>query len=92
VRFYENVLGKRVGLKRPLARAAALAEAKEWLRTLPRQEAGQLAARLAGGQLRGTEGDALPEAKPKPSKQPRGDRPFAHPYYWAAFVLIGDPH
>jgi CHAT domain-containing protein len=22
-------------------------------------------------------------------KQP--DRPFEHPYYWAAFILIGDP-
>jgi CHAT domain-containing protein len=20
-----------------------------------------------------------------------GDRPFAHPYYWAAFILVGDP-
>jgi CHAT domain-containing protein len=21
----------------------------------------------------------------------RGNRPYAHPYYWSAFVLIGDP-
>jgi CHAT domain-containing protein len=20
-----------------------------------------------------------------------GDRPYAHPYYWSAFVLLGDP-
>jgi CHAT domain-containing protein len=23
---------------------------------------------------------------------PAGERPYAHPYYWAAFVLIGDPY
>jgi CHAT domain-containing protein/tetratricopeptide (TPR) repeat protein len=91
VRFYENLLGKRVGLKEHLPRAAALAEAKKWLRTLPRRDAEHLVARLAGGQLRGTVDEALPQVKGKPAKVPEGDRPFAHPYYWAAFVLIGDP-
>jgi CHAT domain-containing protein len=23
--------------------------------------------------------------------QPAGVRPYAHPYYWASFILIGDP-
>jgi tetratricopeptide (TPR) repeat protein len=91
VRFYENLLGKREGLKRPLPRAEALSEAKQWLRTLPRRQAEKLVERLAGGQLRGTIDEALPLVKGKPAKLPEGDRPFAHPYYWAAFVLIGDP-
>jgi CHAT domain-containing protein len=92
VRFYENLLGKRKGLLKPLPRAEALAEAKKWLRELPREEAGVLVARLAGGQLRGTVDPELPPAREvKPAKLPAGDRPFAAPAYWAAFVLLGDP-
>jgi CHAT domain-containing protein len=41
--------------------------------------------------LRGSEGDARPLVEGKPAKLPEGEKPFAHPYYWAAFVLIGDP-
>jgi tetratricopeptide (TPR) repeat protein len=91
VRFYENLLGKRAGLKRGMGRMEALGEAKSWLRGLKRAEAGELAARLAGGVLRGTEKEARPLVKGKEVKLPEGERPFAHPYYWAAFVLIGDP-
>jgi CHAT domain-containing protein len=90
VRFYENLLGRRKGVK-AMGRAAALAEAKDWLRTLPREEANRCAASLAGGVLRGTEGEAKPLVKGKPAKLPEGERPFAHPYFWAAFVLVGDP-
>jgi tetratricopeptide (TPR) repeat protein len=91
VRFYENLLGKRGGAKQSLPRAKALSEAKKWLRTLPRQDAERLVTRLAGGQLRGSVDQALPSVKGKPANLPEGERPFAHPYYWAAFVLIGDP-
>ena len=38
-RFYENLLGQREGLKQPLGKAPALAEARDWLRRLPREEA-----------------------------------------------------
>ena len=33
----------------------------------------------------------LPEV-PKAEGPDTAQRPFAHPYYWSAFVLIGDPH
>jgi CHAT domain-containing protein len=92
VRFYENLLGKRKELKQGMGRAEALEEAKRWLRTLSRRQAGLLAARHAGGVLRGTEAPDKPLLPNKPPKLPAGERPFDHPFYWAAFVLIGDPN
>jgi tetratricopeptide (TPR) repeat protein len=83
-RFYQNLLGKRPGLKEPLPKAAALREAKLWLRDLTATEVETLQADLRTGRLgagpespRDTEADA--------------ERPYAHPHYWAAFILIGDP-
>jgi CHAT domain-containing protein len=35
--------------------------------------------------------EARPLVKGKPAVLPAGEKPFAHPYYWAAFVLVGDP-
>ena len=89
IRFYENLLGQR-DLKKPLGRAVALEEAKKWLRTLPRKEAGRLATLHTGGVLRGSEGTEKTPDKVK-RVELKGDAPFAHPYYWAAFTLIGDP-
>jgi hypothetical protein len=89
-RFYQNLLGRREGLKGPLPKAQALAEAQSWLRTLPRAEAERRAARLAGGVARGKGRQLGPLLPPLPAGPP--DRPpYAHPYYWAAFVLVGDP-
>jgi tetratricopeptide (TPR) repeat protein len=79
VRFYQNLLGKRDGLKAPLPKAEALAEAKEWLRNLSAKEVKVEVERLPRGKAE----------KPVPLRKEA--RPFAHPYYWAAFVLIGDP-
>ena len=90
-RFYQNLLGKRDGLKEPLPKAEALREAKTWLRSLPRAQAEELAGRLARGSVRAAEepkGPAIPAAVPM---LPAGHAPFAHPRYWAAFILIGDP-
>jgi CHAT domain-containing protein len=28
---------------------------------------------------------------PQPKDAAKGHKPFAHPHYWAAFILIGDP-
>jgi CHAT domain-containing protein len=91
VRFYENLLGKRKGLRASLPKAEALREAKEWLRGLSRAEAQKRLTSLVDGVPRGERGSirkALPVRKTEANKE---DRPFAHPYYWAAFVLIGDP-
>jgi tetratricopeptide (TPR) repeat protein len=92
-RFYANLLGKRDGLKAPLGKAAALAEAKHWLRTLRREEALRVAAEVSQGVERGKgrpKGTLLPPL-PEATVKAKDDRPYAHPYYWAAFVLIGDP-
>jgi tetratricopeptide (TPR) repeat protein len=92
-RFYANLLGKREGLKAPLPKAEALAEAKRWLRTLPREQALKQAAALYQGIERGKGRPKLPERPelPKPTPAATEDCPYAHPYYWAAFVLTGDP-
>jgi CHAT domain-containing protein/tetratricopeptide (TPR) repeat protein len=87
-RFYQNLLGKRPGLKQPLGRAAALEEARNWLRNLSRREAGAAMASLPRGEVK-----ALPGTGKAPASRPvpPGEKPYAHPYYWSAFVLIGDP-
>jgi hypothetical protein len=88
-RFYQNLLGKRDGLTAPLLRAEALAEAKVWLRRLPRKEALERAAQMSEGVPRGKH-VKLPSLQVKPSASAgKDDCPYAHPHYWAAFVLIG---
>lgn len=87
-RFYRNLLGKRDGLAKPMGKAAALAEAKTWLRELPAEQAAERLAALSKGVSRGAGETPPPLAAPKPAD---GGKPFAHPRYWAAFILIGDP-
>ena len=86
-RFYQNLLGKRQGLTASLRKAAALAEAKAWLRQLSAEEALAKAAGLRQGVARAKHDKPGADR----SMQPREAKPYAHPYYWAAFVLIGDP-
>src|SRR5262249_23659366 len=74
-----------------MAKAAALAEAKAWLRGLSSEEALKRAAQLRQGVERGKRRELPPLDESRPATSGKGDRPYAHPYYWAAFVLIGDP-
>lgn len=83
VRFYENWLGARGD--KPQSKAVALQEAKRWLRNMTRTEVEARIAKLpetARG-LKLESQSATPLAA--------DDKPFAHPYYWSAFILIGDP-
>jgi hypothetical protein len=92
-RFYQNLLGKRSGLSQPLPKAEALDEAKRWLRELTLDEAGTELAGLDRGTVRPLVDEVngpAPRAAASASR-PAGVRPYAHPYYWASFILIGDP-
>jgi CHAT domain-containing protein len=92
-RFYANLLAARPGLSAPLPKAEALAEAKSWLRALHRDEIAELAANLSGGDSRSKDAPRRKPAPPANSTPPSLDEnhPYAHPYYWTAFVLVGNP-
>jgi CHAT domain-containing protein len=55
------------------AAAAALHAAQVWLQSVTKEEVGERLVDLPGG-----EGEIL-----------GGIRPFTHPRYWAAFILVG---
>jgi len=90
-RFYANLLGRRPGLSGPLPKAEALREAKAWLRGLHRAEALAVTAELSGGIARGKGAKARQPAELTAAVPAGGDndRPYASPYFWAAFVLAG---
>jgi len=91
-RFYRNLLGKRSDGAKPMPKAAALREAKDWLRAVTASEALERLGALTRGVVRG-ERPAREEmqAVPKPKDAGQDYRPYAHPRFWAAFILIGDP-
>ena len=91
-RFYQNLLGQ-YGESRglyapacPMSKAEALREAKCWLRNLTAGQVRELAAPLPGGDVRG-----VVRERPAAGDSLSLHRPYAPPYYWAGFILIGDP-
>ena len=78
-RFYQNLLGRRDGLAAPMGKAEALDEAKRWLRDLRANQLPDAVAGLSRGERR-----MLPPSE-------KAARSYEHPYYWAGFILIGDP-
>jgi CHAT domain-containing protein len=91
-RFYRNLLGKRGDGAKPMPKAEALREAKQWLRNLSASEALERLGTLTEGVVRGERpARELMQALPKPKDAGKDHRPYAHPRYWAAFILIGDP-
>jgi CHAT domain-containing protein len=96
-RFYQNLLAERPGLDQRMPKASALAEAKQWLRDLPSDQASHLAAVATRGLVRGSRGKdeqlklAVPAIDPQPVAA-KATKPFSNPYYWSAFVLVGDPN
>jgi CHAT domain-containing protein len=82
-RFYQNLLGKREGLNnQALGKAAALAEAKRWLRGLSSDDLQRLVKELPPVS-RGSVGTLTGRLE--------SAHPYEHPYYWSGFILIGDP-
>ena len=93
IRFYGNLLGRGgTSSQAPrtpapaLSKAEALREAKHWLRGLTAEQVRSLCVTynlpLPNTLARG-------EAGPMISAEP-DSHPFEHPYYWSAFVLIGE--
>jgi CHAT domain-containing protein len=78
-RFYANLLGKRDGLSQPMPKVEALDEAKQWLRSLTAEE--------VAGLTRSRPRPARPAAAAAPAR-----RSYDHPYFWAGFILVGDPN
>ncbi len=92
-RFYANLLGRRADFSAPLPKAEALREAKAWLRNLSRAEVLSLVAQMSGGldRSKGIKGRQSADAATLVPIGKDNDRPYAHPHFWAAFVLTGDP-
>lgn len=88
-RFYANLLGQREGLSGPLPKVEALAEAQKWLRELTAEEASQRIATLTKGVSRGKGHTTTIIDPPKVAATDKASRPYEHPFYWAAFVLVG---
>ncbi|MDG3008300.1 CHAT domain-containing protein, partial [Paludisphaera mucosa] len=66
-------------------KAEALSEAKAWLRGLTKEDAGRALTGLPRSL------GSRPEPLPEPPGRTGSEHPYDHPYFWAAFVLVGAP-
>jgi len=78
--FYRN------HLERGMEPAAALRQAQTWLRSATRKELGEYYSSL----LRMSTDAAYFGLEEMVLKGQPEDRPYAHPYYWAAFTYLGN--
>jgi CHAT domain-containing protein len=90
-RFYENLMGLSDKLPggpvKPLPKAEALAEAKQWLQRLTPDQVKQLSDGLP---RQGTRGDPRGRVVKKAAAE-KAALSYDHPYYWSGFILVGDP-
>jgi tetratricopeptide (TPR) repeat protein len=98
MRFYENLLGighhateprRAVQANQPcggMSKAEALRQAKRWLRALTRENAEDVCKSHELAWV-----SSLARGEPGPlNSDGLSDHPFRHPYYWSAFILMGD--
>jgi CHAT domain-containing protein len=71
-----------------MAKSEALHEAKTWLRSLKEEQVGPALEELQRG---GPRPLVSKNSSPRSHPEENGRRPYSHPTYWAAFILVGDP-
>src|SRR5262249_33137041 len=84
--LHRNLLGKQEGGGKALPKAEALREAKQWLRNLTTAEALDRLGTITNGVVRSERPQRLIRDEMK--AVPKEGKPYAHPRYWAAFILI----
>ncbi|MBK8269921.1 MAG: CHAT domain-containing protein [Planctomycetes bacterium] len=101
-RFYENLLGSFPDARRAVGQEfnagtampknLALIEAKTWLRNLTYDERDvTLSAFESSNSDQQKEQDRSIGKTSATAPRGEGKGPYEHPYYWAAFILIGSP-
>jgi CHAT domain-containing protein len=94
-RFYQNLLITPPDQPKTVSKAEALWEAKKWLRQLTPDEVALELERLDIDSVaeRGIKTRRLSTPKQADTTSENTSlKPYAHPFYWAGFVLIGDPN
>ncbi|MCG8405187.1 MAG: tetratricopeptide repeat protein [Phycisphaerales bacterium] len=99
VRFYENLLGafedsrrlphRSYGPGEAMTKADALFEAKQWVKRNTPEQNRKALSKL--GLLPSKESGVRAKPGQRAGSDPPTEFDFSHPYYWAAFIQIGDP-